>query len=79
MGRRRLKFAGAQTNLSSSEMSFTDSAAISNWARDAVGVALQTGLVIGRPDGSFAPAAQATRAEAAAILGRMLRAVAFIK
>lgn len=47
---------------------FTDDAKISSFAKDAVSNMQGLRLITGRPDGSFAPAETATRAEAATIL-----------
>jgi len=47
---------------------FTDQAKISSWAKEAVAVAVQKGIVLGRPDGNFDPQANATRAEAVSCL-----------
>jgi len=57
---------------------FTDQAKISSWAKEAVAVAVQKGLVLGRPDGTFDPQANATRAEAVVILKRMFQAAGVI-
>jgi len=53
---------------------FTDQAKISSWAKEAVAVAVQKGIVLGRPDGNFDPQANATRAEAVVMLKRMFQA-----
>jgi len=55
--------------------SFTDGGAVAEWARAAVAVASAESLLEGMPDGSFAPERTCTRAEAAAILQRLRRAV----
>ncbi|PTQ50813.1 MAG: hypothetical protein HSCHL_2568 [Hydrogenibacillus schlegelii] len=47
---------------------FADSASISAWARGAVGLAQEKGLIRGVGDNRFAPKANAKRAEAAALL-----------
>lgn len=49
-------------------LTFTDKSAISSWASDAVKGAFQLEIIKGRPDGKFAPGANATRAEAAEML-----------
>ncbi|WP_173275505.1 S-layer homology domain-containing protein [Paenibacillus sp. NEAU-GSW1] len=51
---------------------FKDQADIGSWARDAVSQAVRTGLINGYDDGTFRPNALITRAEIAAIVGRML-------
>ncbi|MGI5998872.1 MAG: S-layer homology domain-containing protein, partial [Lutispora sp.] len=47
---------------------FTDASKISAWAKDAVKAVQQSGIINGKPDGSFDPQGQATRAEAAKII-----------
>ncbi|OMF89933.1 S-layer homology domain-containing protein [Paenibacillus sp. FSL R7-0273] len=54
--------------------SFTDAADIASWAQEAVNTLTAGGIMQGRPSGSFAPQAAASRAEAAVILARLLRA-----
>ena len=57
---------------SAAGVSFTDDASISGYARQDVAYCAALGLVSGMPDGRFAPANGATRAETAAILVRMV-------
>ncbi len=57
----------------SAELSFTDSGEIADWAKPFVNEAAGLGLVRGMDDGSFAPYANSTRAQAAAVLARLLR------
>ncbi|MBR2783960.1 MAG: S-layer homology domain-containing protein [Firmicutes bacterium] len=52
---------------------FYDAGDISTWAVVGVGCCLSCGLLSGYPDGCFYPAAQATRAQVAAILERLSR------
>ena len=47
---------------------FTDDASISNWAKDAVYALKGAGVINGIGDGSFAPKANCTRAQAAVII-----------
>jgi hypothetical protein len=54
---------------------FADEADISPWARDAVSLLAEAGVVKGVGDGRFAPDQYATRAEIAAILSRITRGV----
>lgn len=54
--------------------SFSDSASISAWAASAVAVAAEKKIIAGRTDGSFAPKATATRAEAAKVISSLLSA-----
>ncbi|MCX7714917.1 MAG: S-layer homology domain-containing protein [Clostridia bacterium] len=51
---------------------FTDKADISDWASNDVAGAVKLGIVNGMTDGSFAPKAEATRAQAAAMMSRLL-------
>lgn len=51
---------------------FSDSAVIADYAREAVGTMGEAGWFVGRSEGEFAPGAHATRAEAAALIARML-------
>ncbi|WP_123927735.1 S-layer homology domain-containing protein [Thermodesulfitimonas autotrophica] len=53
-------------------LTFRDAGAIPVWARDALGIALAQGLVTGYPDCTFRPEKSVTRAEAAAIIHRLL-------
>ncbi len=52
--------------------SFTDEAQIADYAKEAVSVLGGMGIITGFEDGSFAPTANATRAEAAVIFARYL-------
>ena len=49
---------------------FTDRDAIGPWAREAVAIAVNRGIIKGRTATTFAPAANATRAESATMLQR---------
>lgn len=51
---------------------FKDNAAIATWAYADVQSVVSLGLIVGKPDNKFAPLAQATRAEAATVLFRLL-------
>ncbi|MDY6315279.1 MAG: S-layer homology domain-containing protein, partial [Clostridia bacterium] len=51
---------------------FTDKAEIADWAKAAVDTASSVGLISGMGDGTFAPSANATRAQAASIVRRLL-------
>lgn len=57
---------------------FADQARISPWAREAVAVMVQTGIIQGLPDGIFAPGEQASRAQAAVMLSRALKHMGYI-
>ncbi|MBC7324345.1 MAG: S-layer homology domain-containing protein, partial [Moorella sp. (in: Bacteria)] len=54
------------------QIAFQDQAKVSSWARTSVAAAAAHGLVKGFPDGTFRPAATATRAECAALIYRLL-------
>ncbi|MDI3297628.1 MAG: putative Ig domain-containing protein [Bacillota bacterium] len=51
---------------------WADADKVSVWARDAVTAAAKAGIVNGYPDGSFKPHANATRAETAAMMARLI-------
>ncbi len=53
---------------------FTDAQNIAEWVKPSVAQSVNLGLIKGNPDGTFAPKATATRAEAAVIIQRFLNA-----
>lgn len=55
------------------ELEFTDNENISDYAKKAVVVLVSKGIINGMPDGSFAPKANATRAEAAKMVYEVLK------
>ncbi len=57
------------------ELKFTDAGAIPDWARTSVGVAAAKGIAVGYPDNTFRPDKPVTRAEAAAMIFRLLDSV----
>jgi hypothetical protein len=57
-------------------VSFSDSGKIAPYARDAVSAMQRAGVISGNSDGSFAPAAPATRAEAAKMVAVLVRLMA---
>ena len=67
-------YAGVDTTGGSVE-NFTDADTISDWAVEDVAAAVQTGIVQGNEDGTFAPLQTATRAEAATMMSRLLALV----
>lgn len=78
---RGLKLAGAETpagNPSAILAGFEDRSQIGAWAEEAAAIAVESGLMKGRGNGSFAPEASSTRAEAATVLARMLRMAGLI-
>lgn len=57
------------------EKSFTDSYEISSWAKSVVSYCSERGIILGRADGSFAPRDNATRAENAAVIKRLIEKI----
>jgi methionine-rich copper-binding protein CopC len=57
------------------ELRFSDANRIPQWARASVGAAVAKGIVVGYPDNTFRPDKPVTRAEAAAMILRLLEAV----
>lgn len=51
---------------------FIDAVSISGWAATAVSLSTDGGLLVGTPNGEFRPQAPATRAEAAAVIERLI-------
>ena len=54
------------------KLRYSDAASISAWAWEAAAFCQQTGVIQGRTDGTFDPAATATRAEVAAMIERFI-------
>lgn len=52
---------------------FTDAAAVSGWAQDAMLWAIENGLISGMGDGSLNPQGNATHAQVATILARFVK------
>lgn len=75
---RAAKLSGQPLTAGHPASSFKDQALIGAWAREAVAAAQAAGIVQGRDDGTFAPAQAVTRAEAAVMLSRLLKAVGFM-
>ncbi|MCP1309650.1 putative Ig domain-containing protein [Paenibacillus tyrfis] len=79
MTARAIKYVGAKpADIRSAGESFQDSANISAWAGDAVRQAVKAGIIEGDDQGRFRPADSASRAEAATMLYRLLKAISFI-
>jgi len=57
-------------DISGKNLSYSDKAEISNWAKDSVILTSELGLINGMADGSFAPKATTTRAQAATVIYR---------
>ena len=64
---------GANLTATADAKTFTDSAKVSAWAKDAVIAASSNGIISGYPDGSFKPKANATRAEAASMIVKIMK------
>ena len=67
---RYAKLTGADVSMTASLDRFQDADCVSSYATDALQWAAAVGIITGRPDGTIAPQAGATRAEAAAMLMR---------
>lgn len=61
------------------QLPFTDAGQVSPWAMEAVTLAWQNGLIQGVGGARLAPAAQATRAQAATVFLRALRRMGSIE
>ena len=72
---RYLDCAGFTLPAQTEAAGFADAAAISGWAADAVAFCQTRGLVNGRPNALFDPAASATRAENCAVFHRLIVAI----
>ena len=68
------KSAGLSTAGGGSLTGFNDTDSVALWAREAVGWAVDSGLIHGRTNGDLDPAAPLTRAEMAVILNRFCQA-----
>lgn len=80
---RAANFAGQYTEPKSSEIQssltkFTDQGKISDFAKVYAAYAVQEGIMLGVTETTFAPTDTATRAQAVAVLARMLRTIGFI-
>lgn len=69
---RALKQVDPDGDYTASELGFEDADSISDWAKDEVGIASDKGLITGVSDTEFAPNENATRAQAAVIIYRLL-------
>ncbi|WP_179223663.1 putative Ig domain-containing protein [Paenibacillus tyrfis] len=79
MTARAIKYVGTKpADIRSEIESFHDSANISGWAGDAVRQAVKAGIIEGDDQGRFRPSDSASRAEAATMLYRLLKAISFI-
>lgn len=60
-------------NYAEESITYTDKESISIWARESISRAGQLKIMQGNPDGSFRPHENATRAEAAIVIGKLLQ------
>ena len=65
------EYRGAETAGRTDLSRFSDSAAVADYARDALAWAVSAGLLQGRSDGTLDPSGSATRAQTAVILQRL--------
>ncbi|MDD3895222.1 MAG: S-layer homology domain-containing protein, partial [Syntrophomonadaceae bacterium] len=66
-----VKAAGLEINAEA--LNCSDSSQVSAWAKDAVATAYTKKIIVGMPDGSFLPQANATRAQAVIVLSKALQ------
>jgi len=72
---RYLTYKGYSLDPIAEKASFGDEGSISSWALDAVSLCQQFGLILGKPDNVFDPAANSTRAEACTVFFRLIDAI----
>ncbi|MBQ8552081.1 MAG: phosphodiester glycosidase family protein [Clostridia bacterium] len=65
------KVIGTLLDGNAAELTFTDSSAISDWARDGIAKCVGAGIVSGYADGTLLPSATITRSELAAVLVKL--------
>lgn len=65
---RAVQVKGIELSADKDRQTFTDDSAISDWAKENVYALQQAGVISGMGDGTFAPAQQCTRAEAAKVV-----------
>lgn len=71
---RAAQYVGKMTDVEASELSgFSDAENIADYAREAVSKAVGAGLLVGNADGTVNPQGNATRAEAAVIINRLMQ------
>lgn len=76
-----IKFSGMEATVKNIEKIltvFADSPEIDGYARESTAICTDAGIIMGRDNGEFDPDENATRAEASAIVERMLRYLEFI-
>lgn len=80
---RAMKFAGYEFSLGETERenllaAYADQAQIDQWAREETAAAVHAGILSGYQDSTVRPDKQATRAEAAVFIHKMMKALYFI-
>ena len=72
---RAMKQADINGDYTQKLTTFSDKETISEWAKQAVGIASNKGIVNGVGENTFAPRETATRAQAAVMTYRLLKAI----
>ncbi|WP_054022963.1 S-layer homology domain-containing protein [Bacillus sp. FJAT-28004] len=67
-----VKALGVNSAGKGQNLKFSDASSIASWAKDAVGAAVEFGLMKGNPDGTFGPANQASRQDVALVASKFL-------
>lgn len=75
MIKRFIDYMGFKPEKTAEDEPFSDSAAISDWATEAVSFCRTRGFINGMGDGTFAPLGNTTREQCAAVIERMIKAV----
>jgi hypothetical protein len=76
---RAMNVAGVQKSADSSSLNtFSDRGKVSSWARDGVSISVQSGVISGVTNTLLKPQANASRAEAAVMIKRLLDYVEFL-
>lgn len=76
---RAMKFAGVQKTASSSALNgFKDKSKVSSWAKDGVATSVEVGFIKGSTASTISPQSNATRAEAAIMIKRLLEYVEYL-
>ena len=76
---RAMNVAGVQLSADSNSLNlFQDRSKVSGWARDGVSISVQAGIIEGASNNRINPQSNATRAEAAVMIKRLLQYVDFL-
>lgn len=67
-----MEYKGKQVKPAGDMSSYADGSSVSDWAKDSMGKALSNGIINGQSEKTIAPRAMATRAEAAAVIKRVM-------